>query len=72
MTLIEDAIKDLCEKCWKKHIDIYGYYCDLSCGTHTAYENQKQGAEMLLKHLFKLAKESPTKTFTIDSRIQRL
>lgn len=48
---IDKIIKDPCKKCNDKEIDSYGYYCDLACGKHTAYLNQKLGAEKVLEYL---------------------
>lgn len=46
------------------------YIKDLASGkTVNAFED---GADALLKALFKMAEESPTKTFTIDSRNQQI
>ena len=57
-----------CNECEQKVEDNYGLFCDLSCGRHTQYINSEAGASDMLDALFKLAKESPTGTFTIDSK----
>lgn len=65
---LENWKKNPCENCPDKQEDKYGLLCDLACGKHTAYLNREVGADAMLEALFKLAKESPTGTFTIDSR----
>ena len=58
-----------CDNCPSKVEDSYGLFCDISCGKATAYANQEAGADAMLESLFKLAKESPTGTFVIDSTV---
>jgi hypothetical protein len=36
-------MKDPCIDCKDKIIDKYGWYCDISCGQHTAWENHQAG-----------------------------
>ena len=60
---------DACMSCPNVSEDEWGKLCDLPCGEYTARSNFEAGADALLKELFRLAKESPTGTFTIDSEI---
>lgn len=65
----DDWDKCPCDNCSDKVDDKYGRFCDLACRKWTMWQNYEAGADALWKALWKLAEESPTKTFTIDSRV---
>jgi hypothetical protein len=48
---LKNIISNPCETCQDKQEDIYGYYCDISCGRHSQYLSETHGAELLLKAL---------------------
>lgn len=62
-----------CDDCTAEHklIDEYGYFCDLACGKRSQWINREAGASAMLEGLFKMARESPTGTFVIDSKAQQ-
>ena len=64
--------KNPCDGCKSKREDDWGLICDIACGNHTRWKHFERGADAMLDALFKLAKESPTKTFTIDSQITQV
>lgn len=57
-----------CDGCVRKVVDEYGLFCDLACGKATAYANYEAGTDAILDAIWELAKESPTGTFTFDSK----
>jgi len=61
--------KDPCYGCKNRDEDRWGFVCDISCGRHSAHMNFEAGADAILKALWKLAEESPTKTFTLDANV---
>ncbi len=44
-------MKDPCKDCKDKQIDHWGYFFDLSCGKHSAYENFSAGQKDMLDKL---------------------
>lgn len=40
-----------CDGCPQKVEDIYGLFCDLACGKHSAYINKEAGADAILEGL---------------------
>lgn len=38
-------MEDPCKNCSDIKVDDYGYFCDMACGKHTAYQNFKAGEE---------------------------
>ena len=57
-----------CAGCADISLDNYGLVCDLACGKNTAWLNREDGASRMLEALWKMAEESPTGTFTFDTR----
>ena len=64
----ESISPDPCKDCTRKEEDAWGLLCEWTCRELDRYLNREAGADMILGALWKLAKESPTGIFTIDSR----
>ena len=56
-----------CNTCEDAVIDDYGYACEPSCGERARYFNFEAGADAYEEAIWKMAKESPTGTFTFDT-----
>lgn len=54
---------------WKNPNEVYHDAFDILTVQDAEYDAYEAGADALLEALFQMAKESPTKTFTIDSRV---
>lgn len=61
--------KNPCDDCEAR--DIPNRVCDMTCIRLCKYESIEAGADAYEKAIWKLAKESPTGTFTFDTQFYR-